>query len=215
MPTALTFSSLQSDVRAYLERGQITDTTVYSQIPRLINLAERRMARELKVQGFINVVASAMVPGNNVIDKPDRWRETVSINFGSGASLDQRTNLYPRSYEYLRFYWPDDALTAQPEFYADYDYKHWVVAPTPDLAYPFEVVYYELPALLDAQNTTNWLTEYAPNALLYATLLEASPFLKDDERLQTWTGMYDRAISALNGEDLHKVMDRNVARTGA
>ena len=215
MPTALTFNSLQSDVRAYLERGQITDTTVYGQIPRLINLAERRMARELKVQGFINVVASVMVAGNNVIDKPDRWRETVSINFGSGTNLDQRTQLFPRSYEYIRFYWPDDALTSQPEFYADYDYKHWVVAPTPDVAYPFEIVYYELPALLDAQNTTNWLTEYAPNALLYATLLEASPFLKDDERLQTWTGMYDRALSALNGEDLHKVMDRNVARTGA
>jgi hypothetical protein len=215
MPTALTFTSLQSDVRAYLERGSITDETVYNQIPRLINLAERRLARELKVQGFITAVNSAMVDGTCVIEKPDRWRETISINLGAGATYAQRSALFPRSYEYLRMYWPDDTVTAEPKFYADYDYRHWIVAPTPDLAYPFEVVYYELPAMLDDQNTANWVTEFAPNALLYATLLEATPFLKDDERIGTWQSMYDRSISALNGEDLHKVMDRTVARTGA
>ena len=214
MPTALTFTSLQSDVRAYIERGTVNDPTVYAQIPRLINLAERRIARELKVQGFIVPANSVMVAGNNVIAKPDRWRETISFNLGAPGS-NTRSPLFPRSYEYIRSYWPDDTQTGQPMFYADYDYKHWIIGPTPDAAYNFEVMYYELPQLLDDTNTTNWVTEFAPNALLYATLLEASPFLKDDGRIATWQGMYDRSISALNGEDLHKIMDRSVARTGA
>ena len=59
----------------------------------------------------------------------------------------------------------------------------------------------------------NWLTEYAPDVLLYASLLEALPFLKNDERVQMWQGMYDRAAQALNGEDLGKIMDRAANRS--
>ena len=215
MPESLTFSSLQSDDRAYLERGTVVDTTVYAQIPRLINMAERRIATELKIQGMQEVVTSTLQSGNNVIDKPDRWRKTISMNLGAGTGLDRRTHVFPRSYEYIRSYWPDDAEIGQPRFYADYDYEHWIIAPTPDQDYPFEVVYYGVPPLLDSQTTTNWLTQYAPSALLYATLLETAPFLKDDERLGVWTTLYDRSISALNGEDLQKVIDRNVARTSS
>jgi hypothetical protein len=51
--------------------------------------------------------------------------------------------------------------------------------------------------------------------LLYATLLEATPFLKKDERIQTWQGMYDRAAQALNGEDLKRIMDRSANRSEA
>ena len=62
---------------------------------------------------------------------------------------------------------------------------------------------------------SNWLTEYAPDVLLYAALLEATPFLKNDERVPMWTGMYDRAAQALNGEDLSKIMDRSANRSEA
>ena len=58
MATAMTFTTLKQDVQRYLERGNTlaSDPIVFEQIPRLINLAERRIARELKVEGFINVV---------------------------------------------------------------------------------------------------------------------------------------------------------------
>jgi hypothetical protein len=45
MPASMTFTSLQVDIRNYLERGGATDPIVYEQIPRLITLAERRIAR--------------------------------------------------------------------------------------------------------------------------------------------------------------------------
>jgi hypothetical protein len=78
-----------------------------------------------------------------------------------------------------------------------------------------EVLYYEQPQLLGEDTQTNWLTEYAPDVLLYAALLEASPFLKKDERIQTWQAMYDRAAQALSGEDLKRIMDRAASRTEA
>lgn len=217
MATTMTFTSLLQDMRNYLERGDsaATDARVFEQLPRLINLAERRIARELKVQGFSNVVVSDMVPGQSVYAKPDRWRDTISINVGTGVGNQTRKQIFTRSYEYLRQFWPNEALTGEPALYSDYGYDHWLIAPTPDIAYPYEVSYYELPPLLDETLQTNWLTEYAPQLLLYGALLEASSFLKNDERIPVWQSMYDRAAATLNGEDLAKILDRNSKRAEA
>ena len=217
MPVAMTFTSLQEDVRSYLERGgsASTDPLVYAQIPNLINLAERRISRDLKVQGFQTVVVTNLQTGVAVLPKPDRWRETISMNIGTGTGNNTRSMLFTRSYEYCRQYWPNDTEVEQPEFYADYNYTNWLIVPTPDDDYPIEILYYELPALLDQNNQTNWLTEYAPNLLLYATLLEATPFLKNDERIPVWTNMYQMAAQALNGEDLKKILDRSAVRNEA
>jgi len=217
MATTMTFTTLQQDVRRYLERGATLaeDAIVYEQIPRLINLAERRIARELKIQGFINVVTDTLIVGQSVYQKPDRWRDTVSINIGTGATNDVRKFLFTRDYEYLRSYWPDESLTEEPVFYADYNYTNWLILPPPDEAYPFEVLYYELPVLLDDANQTNWLTDYAPQVLLYASLLEATPFLKNDDRIPVWQQMYDRSAAMLNGEDLAKILDRSAVRKEA
>lgn len=217
MATTMTFTTLQQDVRRYLERGATyaSDPVVYEQIPRLINLAERRISRELKVQGFINVVTGTLIAGQSVYAKPDRWRDVVSINIGTGANNNTRKVLFTRAYEYLLSYWPDRSQTEEPIFYSDYDYDHWLIAPTPDAEYPFEILYYELPPLLDDVVQTNWLTEYAPQLLLYGTLLEATPFLKNDERIGVWQQMYDRAAAMLNGEDLAKILDRSAVRKEA
>jgi len=217
MATTMTFETLKQDVRRYLERGatMASDAVVYEQIPRLINLAERRIARELKVEGFINVVSGNLIAGQSVYAKPDRWRDTVSMAIGVGATNDERKTLFTRVYEYLRSYWPNPTLTDEPIFYSDYDYEHWLIAPTPNQDYPFEILYYELPPLLDDAVQSNWITEYAPQLLLYGTLLEATPFLKNDERIPVWQNMYDRAAAMLNGEDLGKIPDRDSVRKEA
>lgn len=214
MPTAMTYTSLLNDMRAYLERGATlaTDPTVYLQLPNLINLAERRLGRELKIQGTVTAMTSTFKAGTAVYRKPDRWRETVSMNFGSGVTQNVRKEIFPRSYEYCRSYWPDDTQTSDPRFYADYDYSNWLISPTPSTDAPFEVLYYEQPPYLDDTNQTNWWTEYAPNALLYAALLEAGPFLKNPEVIQTWEGFYNRTMASLNGEDLRQIVDRGIVR---
>lgn len=214
MATAMTYSSLLNDLRNYLERGATlaTDPSVYIQLPSLIGLAERRLARELKIQGTVTVVSSTMTTGEATYPKPDRWRETVSIRVGTGAGYNVTQEVYPRAYEYMRQYWPNQTLTGTPRFYADYDYSHWFFAPTPNAPFPYELIYYELPPLLGDDVQTNWFTEYAPNALLYASLMEAAPFLKNEEIIPIWQGFYDRAVAALNGEDIRQIADRGIIR---
>jgi hypothetical protein len=140
--------------------------------------------------------------------KPDRWRDTISMTVNG-------TPIQTRSYEYLRNYWPDEAQTASPQFYADYDYANWLIAPTPNAASTLEVLYYEQPALLGPTLQSNWLTEYAPELVLYASLLEATPFLKNDERVQLWQGLYDRCAQAFSGQDLGRILDRSAQRSEA
>ena len=210
MSYSMTYDSLLDDLRRYLERGFTaeSDAIVYEQLPRLVTLGERRIARELKVQGFIRAVTTLLQAGNPVYRKPDRWRDTISIVING-------TPIFGRPYEACRNYWPDESQQKLPEYYADYDYQHWLLVPTPTAGLTMEVLYYEQPAFLGDDNQTNWLTEYAPDLLLYATLLESAPFLKKDERLQVWQTMYDRAAQALSGEDLKRIMDRSATRTEA
>lgn len=214
MATAMTYTSLLDDLRNYLERGATlaTDPSVYLQLPSLVGLAERRLARELKIQGTVTVVSSTMTQGQATYPKPDRWRETVSMRVGTGAGYNTTREIFPRAYEYMRQYWPNQTQTGTPRFYADYDYQHWFFAPTPSDDFPYEIIYYELPPLLGDDVQTNWFTEYAPNALLYASLLEAAPFLKNEEIIPIWQGFYDRSIAALNGEDIRQIVDRGIIR---
>ena len=211
MAVSMTFNSLLGDLRAYLERGTSVDPTVFDQLPSLINLAERQLANSMKILGFVKNVTDTLSIGQSVIAKPNRWRDTISINFGV-SSTQIRTPLFARSYEYLRRYWPDEDLTDQPKFYGDYDYFNWLIAPSADFAYPFEVNYWELPALLDDTNQTNWTTDFAPNALLHGALLQATPFLKNDERIPVWQGIYDRDLAILEAQDVRRIIDRNVTR---
>lgn len=217
MATAMTFSSLLEDLRKYLERGSVVDTEVYTQLPSLINLAERNIARALKVLGTQNTVISVpptggLVAGTSVYQKPDRWRETVSMNFGTGLTSNSRKFLFPRSYEYCRSYWTNSDERAEPEFYCDYGFSSWLVVPTPILSSPWEITYYQQPPFLDSVNQTNWLTEYAPDAVLYRSLMECEPFLKNDDRLKTWGQLFTTSMSLLDSEDLQRIVDRSVVR---
>jgi hypothetical protein len=214
MAEVMTYTSLKADVRRYLERGSVEDTQVYEQIPRLIMLAQRAIADAIKIQGLITVVQSTLVAGQFAYPKPDRWRTTVSMLFGTDGGGTSNP-LFPRSYEYCRMYAPTPAVRGVPKFYSDYDYQHWLIVPTPIAAYPWEISYYELPPLLSDVLQTNWTTDYAPNALLYRTLLEAAPFLKNDERIATWQSLYGESLSALNVQDIKKIVDRSATRQEA
>jgi hypothetical protein len=70
------------------------------------------------------------------------------------------------------------------------------------------VLYYERLQPLDSSNQTNWFTIYAPQALLYGTLLQAMPFLKNDDRVPLWQAMYQQSMDVLVAEDKLRMADR-------
>jgi hypothetical protein len=198
----MTYDSLVADISSYLER---TDQATLEKIPTFIMLAEQVIAAEIKFLGNLTPMQSTLVANQAVIDKPARWHKTVSMNVTVGGV---RQPVFLRKYEYLREYWPNPTQTDAPKYYADYDYTHWLIAPTPDDDYAFEVLYYERIQPLDSSNQVNWFTIYAPQALLYGTLLQAMPFLKNDERIPMWQAQYDKIMQVLKAEDIQRMGDR-------
>jgi len=198
----MTYDSLNTMVLQYLERS---DAAVVEAIPTFITLAEFEIAQQIKTLGQMQVVQSTMEIGNPVIQKPARWRKTVSMEVSLNGN---KSPVLLRKYEYLKSYTPNATTTDLPLYYADYDYDHWLVAPTPDQAYAFEVLYYERIAPLSSENQTNWITQNAPNAMLFGTLLQAMPFLKNDAR-QIFQQKYQEAIAALKMEDVSRIGDRS------
>jgi len=190
------------DIQQYLER---IDAATLAKIPLFIMLCEQKLAADIKFLGNLTVNASTMTIGASIIDKPARWRKTVSMNVTVGG---ERQPVLLRKYEYIREYWPNPTSTDVPKFYCDYDYTHWLVGPTPNAAYNFEVLYYERAQPLDSSNQTNWFTQYSPQAMLYGSLLQAMPYLKNDARLPMWKAEYDEIVRVLKGEDLTRIGDR-------
>lgn len=198
----MTYDSLTSTVLQYLERS---DQATINAIPTFITFAEFEIAQEIKTLGQLQVVESTMLSGNPVIAKPARWRKTVSMNVTNTSGV--RTPVLLRKYEYLTNYSANNTITGLPLYYADTDWDHWYVAPTPDQSYSFEVLYYERLSPLSSTNQTNWLTQNAPTAMLYGVLLQAMPFLKNDQR-QIFQQKYTEAIQSLKTEDVARVGDR-------
>ena len=197
----LTYDSLVETTLQYLERS---DAATREQIPTFITMCEFEIAQQIKTLGQMQVVESVMNAGNNVIAKPARWRKTVSFNVVNDQG---RQPVFLRKYEYIKSYTPDSDTQGLPLYYGDYDYEHWIVAPTPDQDYIFEVLFYERLSPLSSDNQTNWLTQNAPNAMLFGTLLQAMPFLKNDQRT-IFQQKYDQAMQSLKAEDVTRVADR-------
>lgn len=199
----MTYDSLTATILQYLERS---DQATINSIPTFITMAEFEIAQEVKTLGQMQIVESNMTANNPVIAKPSRWRKTVSMNVTNASGV--RSPVLLRKYEYLTNYSSNNTITGQPLYYSDTDWDHWYVAPTPDQAYSFEVLYYERIAPLSSTNQTNWLTQNAPNAMLYGTLLQSMFNLKNDQRIPLFQQKYTEAMQALKAEDVARLGDR-------
>jgi hypothetical protein len=74
-------------------------------------------------------------------------------------------------------------------------------APVPDTTYEMQMLYYSKPEYLSNTNPSNVFMANTPDALLYAALGEAEPYLMNDARLGTWASLYDRAITSITVAD--------------
>ena len=194
----MTYDNLVLDVQRYMERN---DQSFVEQIPSLIGLAEQALAAELKTLLQLVVVETTLQAGQYIVQKPARWRKTISFKSNGQPLLE-------RSQDYLA------QLTAEssagtPKYYGSYDYDNWMISPTPSADTQVEITYYSRIQPLDTANQQNLFTREAPQALLFGTLLQAQGYLKNQDKLVIWKQYYTDAITALKGEDKSRNIDRN------
>jgi len=200
MSVIMTYDSLVLNVQQYMERN---DPDFIAQIPNLIALAESSIAAELKTYLQLIVVETSLATNQTVLNKPARWRKTVSMKV-NGQPVTKRSQDYIAQYI-------SESTGGQPQFYAEYDYSNWNFAPAPDAAYPVEIIYYAEIQPLDEINQQNLWTAIAPQAMLYGTLLQAQGYLKALDKLPVWKSYYTDSITALKKEDDSRRVDRNTS----
>ena len=194
----MTYDNLVSDVIKYMERN---DQSFVDQIPSLIGLSEQALAAELKTLLQLNVVETTLLAGQYILQKPARWRKTISFK-SNGQPL------YERTQDILAQYTAESS-NGVPLYYGSYDYQNWMIAPAPAVDTPIEIIYYSLVSPLSSDNQQNLFTQYAPQALLFGTLLQAQGYLKNQDKLNVWKQYYTDAINAIKGEDKARSFDRN------
>jgi hypothetical protein len=194
----MTYDNLVLDVQRYMERD---DPGFVAQIPSLIGLAESAIAAELKSLLQLNVVETTLLENQTVLNKPARWRKTVSVK-ANGRPILLRSQDYIAQYQ-------SESEADVPKYYADYDYNNWTFAPAPAEDTPVELIYYSLIQPLDTTNQENLFTRECPQAMLFGTLLQAQGYLKALDKLPVWKSYYTDSLTALKKEDSARRIDRN------
>jgi predicted nuclease of predicted toxin-antitoxin system len=210
MAYVLTYNDLVNQITNYCVR--VGDTDFANEIPLFVRQAENKCARDIKSLIYKTYSAFNLVAGTPIYQKPALWRETVSLWFGNGTNNNTRNYLIPSGYEFCRAYWPDDTQTAPPIYYTDTTQNNILICPTPDQDYPAEWVYYGNPPYLDTLNQTNIITETVPELLIYASLVEASDYLKNGEDFQRHMDSYNRVLQTVDVEDKGRISDGGTVR---
>jgi len=195
----MNYDNLIQDVINYMERD---DEGFVAQIPSLIGLAESAIAAELKSLLQLTVVETTLAQNQDILEKPARWRKTVSMKV-NGKPILMRSQDYIAQYQ-------SESDAGIPKYYGEYDYNNWNFAPKPDAAYPIEIIYYSLIQPLDSTNQQNLFTRECPQAMLFGTLLQAQGYLKALDKLPIWKQYYTESLAALKKEDSTRKIDRNV-----
>jgi len=194
----MTYDNLIADVITYMERD---DAGFVAQIPSLIGLAESAIAAELKSLLQLTVVETTLAANQVILQKPARWRKTVSMKV-NGAPIVMRSQDYIALYQ-------SESTTGTPQFYAEYDYNNWAIAPAPASDSSVEIIYYSEIQPLDTTNQQNLFTRECPQAMLFGTLLQAQGYLKALDKLPIWKTYYTDSLAALKKEDSSRRIDRN------
>ena len=58
----------------------------------------------------------------------------------------------------------------------------------------------------------NWISERYPNLLLYACMIEAMNFTREDQRVQVFQALYDRALNTVNTQTISRHTDLSSKR---
>jgi hypothetical protein len=183
------YTTFTATVESYLARNDLT-----SVIPDFVQLAQIRMSRDLRTEAMLKVATTT--PTDNKVAFPTDFLELREIHFQGNPPV------------LLEFQTPDlffrngqTTLSGRSHYFTMLG-TEFQFAPSQDTSYTIQILYYAQPTFVSSTNATNlYLTNY-PDALLYATLAEAEPYLYNDPRIATWSALYDRAIANIKTSDL-------------
>tara|TARA_R110002124_G_scaffold94959_1_gene239129 strand:- start:1099 stop:1728 length:630 start_codon:yes stop_codon:yes gene_type:complete len=185
------YSELQTAVANWLDRDDLA-----ARIPEFIVLCEARFNRSLRIRAMETLDISVdTVSGTSTVALPTGYVQMRDISLIT-SPITQLQYLTPEIMNRLNA----GSFTGKPETYTIIA-NNILFGPTPDAVYDISMLYYKtFDALTDAA-PTNWVITNAPDVYLYGALLEAEPFLMNDQRVQLWATALTQSITTLQEQD--------------
>lgn len=191
---SFTLTTLTSSIQEWTQNDE---ATFVAEIPFFIKNAEERIFKVVDLDYFRKNVTGSMTSGNKFLEKPSDYLATFSLSYVNSSS--QNVFLLQKDVNYIQEFTPNPSTTGSPRFYSSFDVDTFIIAPTPDTSYAVELHYYYRPASLTTDDSgSTWISTNAPDALLYACLVEAYTFMKgENDLIQLYTARFTEAMSRL------------------
>jgi hypothetical protein len=192
-----TYVEIQEAVARILQRDDLA-----GHIPDFILMAEARLNNILRVSQMETSATITLTTGSGSVPTDYlQWRRVY-------ANSDPVTLLEPMEPGEAIAKYPDTTATDPKFFYI----SGGTIYTKPVCSSTLAMIYYQkIPALV-SNGAGNWITSRAPQIYLYATCLEAAPFIDDDARIGIWGAMLDKAVSELQASDTTGRYSRSTAR---
>ena len=190
---SFTLTTLKQSIQDWTQNSE---TTFVNELDFIIKNAEERIFKVVDLDYFRKNVTGGLTTGNKFLQKPTDYLATFSLSYVKDSA---NVFLLQKDVNFIQEFTPNPTTTGSPRFYSSFDVDNFIVAPTPDADYVAELHYYYRPnsLTLDA-NSTTWISTNAPDALLYASLVEAYTFMKgESDLLQLYTARSTEAMSRL------------------
>jgi|TARA_R110002020_G_scaffold34060_1_gene103281 hypothetical protein len=193
---AWTFTTLKSAIQDYVESSE---TTFTNNLSVFIKEAEERILKNIQIPVFRKNVTGSGTSGNTYLAAPSDFLTPLSL-----AVIDGNSNynyLLLKHVSFIRDYTPAAATTGEPKYYSIFDNNTFLIAPTPNTGFTFELHYvYRPESITSSSDGTSWLGTNASDALLYGSLVEAANFLKlTPPEIQTFEERFINAVNSLSG----------------
>ena len=206
----MNYSELLDNVRNYTE--VTSDVLSNSVINVFITNTENKIARQMDSDDQRRYATTTFAANNAFLDVSG---PKGGFRFARGLQLVEtdgtRTWLQQKDATFMDEYSPersttDTNFTGKPKYWGNWDANTLIVAPTPNLAYTVEMWYDETPERLgngsSGTSTTTFISNNAPEVLLYGTLSEAYSYLKNLQDMQLYEGKYQVALQDFAQEQM-------------
>ena len=191
---SFTYAQLETAIQDFTENSE---TSFVSNLPVFIRSCEDRILTVVDLELFRKNATSQLTVGDPYLSVPTDYLAPFSMQI---ITTNYKEFLELKDVNYLQEYNNSVAIQTTPKYYGIFDVDNFILSPTPNLAYDVELHYYYKPTSITAgaASGTTWLSENAPNALLYGSLVEAYTYMKgEQDMLQLYEQRFIQEIQRL------------------
>ncbi|WP_269715764.1 phage adaptor protein [Caulobacter sp. NIBR2454] len=185
-----TYTELQASVARWLRRSDLG-----AEIPDFITNTEAQFNRRLRVRKMIGRATATISDEFSAL--PADFAGVRSFIITSPKSDLQ----YVTPDQMDRLWLTEEPVGGPPTCYTVVgDEFQFFPAPTSG-SWTARLTYYKRVTPLSDAAPTNWMLAQNPDIYLYGALLQSAPYLKADDRIQTWSTLYLAALEDLDRAD--------------